>query len=645
MNPEDLLRSRLAAYRLNRIQRTIKQQKLLDTAPRAAQYQGYQVDGGGIVNLLGGSRLILAPVTNGLVLPGQGVNVRSGSFDAAPYVRNEPVEPENKKELYPFVVLFAVRDDYSENQPYVSFYVGGHKKESELVFKIAVSDISVDDYYRGFVHNYGDKYEVSILYKHRFKGNIVINIYEGKKNIIESETISLSTPSAYVPTLYKGNLISQVYESEPMIELYQDTSINQPIPSLSVSKSKYYLSDSLLIYSLSSQQNVFYRSIAKDVNYNLPFIDSEFKLSVTQRLADADSNGNATTGYKSWVYENLNLFTYWREAFIYEKVNYEQKSTRAYLPVGAMLGTNAPTHRYVYGYRPTSISASQKYYLLQKSESSPLEIDSDKNVFILSSSNKLNLSSNPRSLQIIENTVYPIDNSNYEFYPSSYYLGKSVLIAENDAEGCFLAKGAVSGFQVTDSGKSLIIYAGDFYPASNALQIIVNITVESITKVPYVSFSSEKGTVIVHDGSFNSFLLTQQKTYFSNTVDEIIDYKDYPGFTGSIYMNKDSSLDFCHHRRRLEFLSQSIVTGLAEVQIYTHNSNFLHLNKTWLRNSVYVAQVPKKVKTQDTIGYAEEWRIGQDGKMFRQDAIKSEKVYSLGNQNASILSVSYYPVK
>lgn len=94
MNPDDLLRKRLARNRYLQIQQAIKKQRLLDTAPRAAQYQGYQVDGGGIIDLLGGGRSLVAPVTNGLILPGQSVELRKGSFDAAPHISEEQVEEQ-----------------------------------------------------------------------------------------------------------------------------------------------------------------------------------------------------------------------------------------------------------------------------------------------------------------------------------------------------------------------------------------------------------------------------------------------------------------------------------------------------------------------------------------------------------------------
>lgn len=645
MNPEELLRKRLARNRYLQIEQALKKQRLLDTAPRAAQYQSYQVDGGGIIDLLGGGWSVLVPVTNGLVLTGQGVEVRRGSFDAPPYVRDEVVELE-KKETYPFAVLFVV-DEEIKNEPgdyYVKFYVGGHKNQPELIFTIKNSDISTvaGFSYGGFVHNYGNKFEASIVYCHVTKGDIIVNIF-GETDVIEIQSITANapySPNEYVPCLYKGNLIWQSYEFEPYIDTF-NANINQPIPSLSVSKDEYYLSESLMKYIAGSTIGAFNRSIDKSVDYKLPFIDSKFQLQIRFSIA-GDTSGRPDTGYKTWNYENLNLLVDWKGNFIYEKVNYEQRSELVSKPAGIQLGVGSTVLKQR---RPVRIEASQKFFLQSKLKSSPVEIDSNKNVFMVLSSIKLNLASTPKTLELKEGfpSYYPINNINYEFYPFDEYIGQSVLIAENDNnnKGCFLAVGKVSSFTVTDEGKVLDAYAGDFYPVSINVQVIINISIETVKKVSYVSFSSDNGTVIVHNGSFNCFLLSQV-----NLGARLVSKKYIHGrYPTDMYMNSDFILDFSYHRQKFEFFGQSDPIPLGDVQVITVNNYLLQMNKNWFRDSVYVARVPEEVKTKDSTGYAEEWKISQDGKIFRQDTVKTGKVFSLKHENARILSVSYYPLK
>ncbi|MBW4598928.1 MAG: hypothetical protein KME29_04770 [Calothrix sp. FI2-JRJ7] len=91
MTPEELLRKRLSEGRFRQVQRVVKQQKLLDTAPRAAQYQGFQVDGGVIVNQLNGIK-ILKPISNGLIVPGREISVSGGVADFMPRVEIEQIE-------------------------------------------------------------------------------------------------------------------------------------------------------------------------------------------------------------------------------------------------------------------------------------------------------------------------------------------------------------------------------------------------------------------------------------------------------------------------------------------------------------------------------------------------------------------------
>jgi hypothetical protein len=107
MQPEDLLKARLAKMRSQRVEKLVKQQKLLDSAPRHTQYQGYRVGRGVIASGLGGGSFALPAITNGLILPGQTVSKKGGFVDAMKHSRLE--DEEVLAEEISFAIAILIR--------------------------------------------------------------------------------------------------------------------------------------------------------------------------------------------------------------------------------------------------------------------------------------------------------------------------------------------------------------------------------------------------------------------------------------------------------------------------------------------------------------------------------------------------------
>lgn len=91
------LAHRLADGRLRQISQKIKQQQRWDNAPRHTEYQGHNVNNGGLVKSLGGNAIARQPISNGWLNPGDVVEIgNKGGFDFKPRARNAVEEEEAK---------------------------------------------------------------------------------------------------------------------------------------------------------------------------------------------------------------------------------------------------------------------------------------------------------------------------------------------------------------------------------------------------------------------------------------------------------------------------------------------------------------------------------------------------------------------
>lgn len=106
------LAHRLADGRLRQISQKIKQQKKWDNAPRHTEYQGHNVNNGGLVKSLGGDAVARQPISNGWLSPGDVVEVGSkGGFDFKPRAKANEQEEKTAPEvctpgtIYKFISL------------------------------------------------------------------------------------------------------------------------------------------------------------------------------------------------------------------------------------------------------------------------------------------------------------------------------------------------------------------------------------------------------------------------------------------------------------------------------------------------------------------------------------------------------------
>ena len=111
MSEEDifkLLGDRLALSRLKKAQQAVKQQKILDNATRHAQYTGFQVNGGALIQTTGGNAT-KSLITNGLILPGAGVRITGDTADQRP-TYSAPKEEKKKVSFYLDVIKEVIGD-------------------------------------------------------------------------------------------------------------------------------------------------------------------------------------------------------------------------------------------------------------------------------------------------------------------------------------------------------------------------------------------------------------------------------------------------------------------------------------------------------------------------------------------------------
>jgi hypothetical protein len=91
---QNMLQKRLSEGRLRQINQKLKHQKILDNAPRYAEYEGHDVTSGkGIVRSLGNDLQIRNSITNGAILPKQSIRVNKTSLDSMPYF-SAPIEEQ-----------------------------------------------------------------------------------------------------------------------------------------------------------------------------------------------------------------------------------------------------------------------------------------------------------------------------------------------------------------------------------------------------------------------------------------------------------------------------------------------------------------------------------------------------------------------
>jgi hypothetical protein len=111
-----LLGSRLALSRLKRSQLSVKQQKILDIATRHAQYTGFQINSGALIQTTGGSATKNV-ITNGLILPGAGVRITGNTADQKPRPMIEDPPEKAKKLLQEIAIFYKIKKIITGEKP------------------------------------------------------------------------------------------------------------------------------------------------------------------------------------------------------------------------------------------------------------------------------------------------------------------------------------------------------------------------------------------------------------------------------------------------------------------------------------------------------------------------------------------------
>ncbi|BDA74336.1 hypothetical protein CAL7716_085020 [Calothrix sp. PCC 7716] len=557
MNPEELLRNRLAKERFSRTQRAIKNQKLLDTAPRAAQYQGFNLNNGAIIRSVGDGARFANPVSNGLVAPGDGVRLVRGAGDWKPRVEF-PVEEEVVEEVYyPFKVLFSVKepDPNDKTKEVLAFYLGGDRQVPKRLFDISPVPIQL---FNTFLHNYGNNFKVSVTYSKGAGSYVIVNcsekgvsVFDGNEYeyilnfgayyigdsklksfaVFASPVTQSQLTGAYCNTITTETYsLNNVYPSYPFSVNGQDIKlvIGEPEQNEYCIRFKTIRNFNLL----QTHINWFVNGLSK------PFVIN--KLSHSQKLVETvdyaprgeyrplivnyqvdytyqGKYGNFTPYYEAFFRLNHKLSTVSTDIDYNREFNHKhectiEKNNILFFGKDSFFAEEIDIAGKVYNtknqestYAGERTKSTTKFLLNFYNNKRKIEIKQIFSSLILESDVDINLKIDSKNVTFIKNNIsigsyYDVDfsfmiQSELEEFINSY-IGKTALVAYHKEKQYYIAECIIEGVNFSVKEERDNVSQITFYALTGSFT--VNASILKIKLENFLSFSSTKGRLVIN---------------------------------------------------------------------------------------------------------------------------------------------------
>lgn len=541
---------------------------------------------------------------------------------------------------------------YVEKENSIDFYIGGHIATPKLVHSVDKDTVAIQTIV-GYIHNYGRNHEFTISYD---EFNNVPEESEGKKsykctivqgtNVLNDET----TEGENDPTYYLYN------------HYYEELGFYSSVRSPKYKGNKVWLSEEIIPYvpglTFGDFSIIYYpnaevvnlqgtydsANFTYDVsyeNFNVALLGTEPIINTGITIQNGSPNLFASTSkFTKTMFNYLvnstetlvadleiftdrtsrmlcngyKLFSKWKDSFITQEFNFDYRE----YSYGSEIA---------YG-TPISLNVELLYTL--KSNNENLLLNNNNIAGLVTSITPVTITENSPTLTL-NLDYFTVDIFNISFIDVDEFIGVPILFAKKDDGFTWYAKGTISSINIDGT-------ATQFSAIINSCEI--NVSVSSVQKVDFISFASDNGTLLINNGSINSFV--NSFSIFSRfTPFNLYVINDYNLITGDCFIN-----DFTNG----EDSTRPYFQPTAFSYNYPFENRFDYsvinnlISKTTYKNkTIYVANVLDDVKTQNTVSYIESWKIDNDGNFNRQDTILKEPVYSLKNSSANILSISYYP--
>lgn len=573
---------------------------------------------------------------------------------------------------------------YIEEEGVYNFYVGGHIKKPIKIYTLTTDCINI----RGFICNKGKKYTASISYSKNVSGTItdyLINLNSSTSTSLFSLNrnpyINEDKFKYYGDNIWKTPYITYVANSSPFHNLISTTgdpglapvneepctdrtrtrTYNSSEPSLVTGTgtevgffswfgdpgycSSYY-NNKTRNFSGSAKQYIF----DKDFNTTLTGTCSDNSFNEqTQQLSNYNDNlieENRTISYSLSNYINQSTITsnsITDSKIIYQKSLFPELSQDDYnfSISGEMLIQTINDYEITVNMNSQYIGVedydinnivNDSYSLIDlnsiKLKNKNTESNLNSGVFFNLVGGWLNtINENSTNLTIEFDLNY--FNKRFIDISISQLNNKEVYVARkiND-DSHYLGLGTVSSVVETTINNGIFTY----------VKVTININLDSVKIVDFVSFSTSQGLCFIKDDSYTSFLCSFNfnNTSNSNTYGEIPSWKYITTNPSSSYVN--SSIGFLELNSL--YSSQLIMNtnGNSHFNDCRENSlRFLNL----VNNSFYVPELNYNVKTNNITTNVEEWKIVNQN-VIRSDKLIKAKTFKL-KENCKILALNYYP--
>jgi hypothetical protein len=701
VNPEDLLRKRLGEGRYRQVERAIKNQKLLDTAPRAAQYQGFQINNGAIVRTVGDGVRAVAPVSNGLVVPGESRVRVVGSGATWKPGFEAPVEEEVKEEkYYPFKVLFSVKepDPNDKTKEVLAFYLGGDRKAPKRLFHV---DSSVS--FEGYLHNYGQDYKASINYIDvdgkpvivncnkkeivYFKSSELENILSFRKFYLGDcrwQSINISAPwdasgsvsGEFCNVTYITNwYLKNDYPSYPFAVEGTDTRTTRT----------YGENNGSCIIDISTRTaNLLYKNINWFIdNTNKPIvvnffenhqslnglIAQEFSGNTINLDFDLTTDGKNGKGYQYFqpYFEysqkfqergNANLINYLDEAIIkYSSIliyGYKKFINQELELSGKVVWDNN-----IRVYQGTRTNYINKLYLQSYDSQNALEINQNNKFLTIDSDVDIDLNMDSTTIRLIRNSINNVSGNgdiNGMLFSSSEnlanfvnsYLNSPALIAYNKDGSGYFAEGRISNIdfnieEIYDNNDGYSYYLNGMFA--------VTIELNKVKKSKYLPFASDKGRLVTNYKYLKN-LLYFVLPYGTSSHSSCLFYnaQTINIFYSYFSLTSDDRMYKFYSGSPFWYGNSSYFGNLINELTINYESIFEYLAGigNFIDNKIFIVNFRNQnitkfddIKTKEKTKYAEVISIKEDG--YADIGVESGTCLSLNSPNCTIHAVSYCP--
>jgi hypothetical protein len=551
------------------------------------------------------------------------------------------------KKAFKVKILF-----YIEKTEAVEFYIGGHVPNPKLIYTVNNSEIDKTTI-SGFIHNYGNSHDYTIQYDTNISNKGVIiqgNVKEDDSlsdGITDQKYYFFNNFAPNYRPKYKGNLIWKsdeilasiadkyfgnftidypnagvinfegVYNPGSFTRQTSYDNFNLILNKTDISVNPGNTSQDNLDAALGTDNNIYFANTTKTVNSYL--INSVEPLTINSYIS-------VTPPFIKHINcDGKKLLTTWKNAYITQQFSF------AYQEYYFFNSEPYPIQP-IY---PISLTASIQYTLQINGDS--VLLNGNNLAGKVTASSPVAIAEGTTSIAIPLN-YFTQDEIDVDFINVSEFINIPVIFAKKENSFYWYCKGSISSIDVDgtvsiDPGEPIVSVA------VNSCTVNVNLT--QVTKVPFVSFASTNGTLLIVNGSTNSLLnavagisrFTPSDFHTINDVNMLAAdcfYSDY----------KLGDLVFRMETAPIFFSS----TYPAKYDDFNYSTlNALLSKSTYLNKTIYIANVLDEVKSKKSTAYIESWAIDADGNLNFADKVIKEQVYGLRNSNAKILSVSYYP--